>query len=55
MKEADKKLLAKALGSVFVEMFNNKTNTVQLKMEFDKFIAEFEILLIDVKYKGENK
>ena len=53
MKEADKKLLAKALGSVFVEMFNNKTNTVRLKIGFNKFIAEFEILLIDVKEKGE--
>ena len=41
MKEVDKKLLAKALGSVFVEMFNNKTNTVQIKIDLDKFIAEF--------------
>ena len=54
MKETDKKLLAKALGNVFIEMFNNKTNTVQIKIDLDKFIAEFEILLINVEYKGNN-
>jgi hypothetical protein len=54
MKETYKKLLAKALGNVFVEMFNNKTNTVQIKIDLDKFIAEFEILLINVEYKGKN-
>ena len=54
----NKKLIRDAFVEIFVQMFNNNANSMQLTFDFNKCVAKFEVNLVDVEEKkelGENK
>lgn len=53
MKKETKELIYKAFGEIFIEMFNNDADVMNFTFDYNKFIAKFEVRLVDAEVKKE--
>lgn len=50
--KVDKKLIRDAFAQLFIHMFNNDADGIELTFDFNKCIAKFKVDLVEVKKKS---
>ena len=51
--KTNKELIRDAFAEIFITLFNANTDNMQLTFDFGKFVAKFDVSLIDLKEKKE--